>query len=119
VRDGTLVGPRRSIRTTRRQRVIDVDHREDARGERDILAGGAAWVTGAVPAFVMTAGNRQSGLKVLDLLEHRSGIFRMAPHDRPLVVPERNEQANEALDTLVQLYEAAQRQACTPVCSIL
>src|SRR5687767_10511107 len=50
---GPLVRVRRTVRAVSGERVVDVGHAQDARGERDVLAGQLRRVAAAVPGLVV------------------------------------------------------------------
>src|SRR5689334_24001405 len=82
-----LARPRTLVRALRQERVVHVADRGDPSGERDGLAGQAAWVARPVPALVVGEGD------LLGLLEERRGRARedrradrgVRLHDLPLL----------------------------------
>src|SRR5204863_296189 len=79
-----LVGAALAVRAIVGDRVVGVDHREDARADADVVAGQPLGIAGAVPAFLVVqrtqAGERQKSDPLEDLVAER----RVALHLRRL-----------------------------------
>ncbi len=84
-----LLGPALAVWPIEAQGIPDIDHREDPRRQRDLLALQAARVAAAIPLFVVAIGDVQRHAQVGDRREQIVGEGRVLAHDRPLVVGER------------------------------
>ena len=74
------------VRPRRRERVPDVDDRDDARAERDRLAGEALRVAGPVPALVVVAhAGERVGREAVDARDDAVADVGVALHLAPLV----------------------------------
>ncbi len=79
--DHPILGPSRAVRPVRSKRVPDVDRREDPGRQRDLLAGEAVGIAGAIPLLVMPAGDLQRLAEEGDRPEPfigKTGVTRMA-----------------------------------------
>ncbi len=75
-----LVAERRAIRPIRRQRVEAVDHRENPRANRNVGAGHAARIPGAIPVLVMAAHDRHDGVRKIDKRQDVGADIDVALH---------------------------------------
>ena len=61
-----LAGERRAVRTIRGQGIVHVGHRDDARTDRDRLAGETVGIAAAVEALMVVADRERTGGEELE-----------------------------------------------------
>src|SRR5947209_187218 len=76
--------PCHAVGPFRGERGGDIHHREEARGQRNLLADKAPWVATPIPFLVVAVGDIEGGAQVGDGGEHRICQGGVAAHNGPL-----------------------------------
>src|SRR5262249_26544411 len=79
------VGQSRTIGPVRRERVVDIRDGDDARAERNLVAGQAVRVAGAVPPLVVVTDHQGAAREEIERRDDLRADQRMLAHHRPFL----------------------------------